>query len=132
MAEKNKLNTRLLGVELYFDDLQQGKRFYEETLGLELLDETAGHHARFNAGETFVCLECKGAESYPSRDKAVIFLEVPNLPEAIRCIGEERILEMVPRGKDWRQPWAVLHDPEGHNIVLLEASPSMLAGQSAD
>ena len=130
MVEGNKLNARLIGVELYFDDLQRGKRFYDETLGLELLDEEAGHHARFNAGQTFVCLERKGSESYPSRDKAVIFLEVPNLADAVRCIGEERILEMKPQGEGRRRSWAVLHDPEGHNIVLLEASPSTPVGQN--
>ncbi|HTW79340.1 MAG TPA: VOC family protein [Terracidiphilus sp.] len=130
MATENKLGARLIGVELYFDDLQRAKGFYEKTLGLELLDETAGHYARFNGGQTFVCLERKGAESYPSRDKAVIFLEVPSLADAIRWVGEERILQMTPGGEGRRQPWAVLHDPEGHNVVILEASPSKLAGQN--
>ena len=116
-----KLNARLIGVELYFDDLPQGKLFYGATLGLDLLEEEAGHHARFNAGQTFVCLERKGSESYPSRDKAVIFLEVPNLTAAVDFIGRERILEMNPHGESRGQPWAVLHDPEGYNIVILEA-----------
>jgi predicted enzyme related to lactoylglutathione lyase len=131
MAERNKLDARLIGVELYFDDLQQGKRFYGESLALDLLDEEAGHHARFNAGQAFICLERKGSESYPSRDKAVVFFEVPNLADAVRCIGEERILEMKPRGEGRGRPWAVLHDPEGYNIVLLEASPPAPAGQNA-
>jgi hypothetical protein len=29
-----KLNARFIGVELYFDHLDEGKRFYGETLGL--------------------------------------------------------------------------------------------------
>ncbi len=132
MAEENKLNAHLIGVELYFEDLQAGKRFYNETLGLELLDEVGGHHARFNAGPTFVCLESKGSESYPSRDKAVIFLEVSNLADAVRSIAVERILEMTPYGDGRRRPWAVLHDPEGHNVVLLEASLSTFAAQNAN
>jgi len=132
MTGKNELDVRLIGVELYFDDLQQGKRFYGETLGLDLWDEDPGHHARFHAGQAFVCLERKGSESYPSRDKAVIFLEVPTLAEAVRRIGEERIIEMKPHSEGGRRPWAVLHDPEGYNIVLLEALPHAPAGENAN
>jgi hypothetical protein len=46
----NKLNARLVGIELYFDDSPQGKRFYTETLGLNLLDEDPSRYARFAAG----------------------------------------------------------------------------------
>jgi predicted enzyme related to lactoylglutathione lyase len=115
-----KLNARLIGIELYFDDLTQAKRFYQETLGLDLFEEEVGHHARFNTGPAFVCIERKGSESYPSRDKGVVFLEVPDLAAAVESIGRDRFLEMHPRSESSRQPWAVLHDPEGHNIVLLE------------
>lgn len=121
MQSKEKLKARFIGVELYFDDLQKGKQFYGDVLGLELLDEVEGHHARFNAGESFVCLERKGAESYPSRDKAVVFLEVPNLADAVGSIGKEKVIAMTSRGEAGRRPWAALHDPEGYNIVLVEA-----------
>lgn len=52
----------------------------------------------------------------------MIFLEVPNLVEAVNAVGKERIVEMKPQGEPARQPWAVLHDPEGYNIVLVEAA----------
>lgn len=48
-------------------------------MGLEVCDEQVGHHAKFDSGAGFVCLERKGAESYPSKDKAVLFFEVPDL-----------------------------------------------------
>jgi predicted enzyme related to lactoylglutathione lyase len=102
-------------VELYFDNLEEAKNFYVETLGLEVSDEQAGHHAKFDTGGGFVCLERKGVESYPSRDKAVIFFEVSNLKSAIAAIGKEIIVHA-------EETWAVLHDPEGHNILLLQAS----------
>lgn len=127
-----KLQARLIGVELYFDDLQQGKQFYRNTLGLELLDEEEGHHARFDAGERFVCLERKGSESYPSRDKAVVFLEVPDLAEAVRVIGEDRMVSTEPLGEGRRRPWAALHDPEGYNIVLVEALAAPSAAKSGN
>jgi predicted enzyme related to lactoylglutathione lyase len=111
---------RLVGAELYFDDLETAKRFYQRTLGLELGDEDPDRYARFDAGEAFLCLERKGSESYPSHDKAVLFFEVPDLGAAIEAIGRERIIGGDHERRAGDRPWAVLHDPEGHNVVLLE------------
>lgn len=109
----NKISAQLVGVELYFDDLHKGKTFYTETLGLKLADEQPGHHAKFESGAAFICLEKKGAESYPSKDKAVLFFAVPDLQAAITAVGSERIVQSATG-------WAVLHDPEGHNVLLLQ------------
>ena len=110
-----QIQARFVGVELYFDNLERAKKFYLETLGLKISDEQVGHHAKFDSGAGFVCLERKRAESYPSRDKAVLFFEVPDLESAIQAIGEDELVQSEPR-------WAALHDPEGHNVVLLESS----------
>ncbi|HUO34508.1 MAG TPA: VOC family protein [Candidatus Acidoferrum sp.] len=109
----SQIGARLAGVELYFDDLRKAKDFYQETLGLKITLEEMGHHAQFDGGASFVCLERKGAESYPSLDKAVLFFEVPDLPAALATIGKERIVQS-------ESSWAVLHDPEGHSIFLLQ------------
>ena len=109
----NQLSARLTGVELYFENLATAKTFYAETLGLKLSDEQPGHHAKFKSGAGFICLEKKGVEPYPSKDKAVLFFEVPDLGAAIVTVGSDRIVQSAPG-------WAVLHDPEGHNILLLQ------------
>ena len=108
---------KLVGVELYFDDLPGAKRFYERVLGLALSDEEVGRYAQFGAGTPFLCVERKGSESYPSRDKAVVFFEVPDLDAMIQRLGRERFAQIEEKGP---QRWAVLHDPEGHNVLLLE------------
>ena len=59
------INARLVGLELYFEDLTAAKRFYEGTLGLILSGEQSGHHAQFNAGAAFLCLEKKGWKTIP-------------------------------------------------------------------
>jgi|GEM_PF-1289508 len=112
---------RLVGVELYFDNLPAARRFYQETLGLELLEEEPGHHAKFEGQSGFLCLERKGAESYPSRDKAVVFFEVEDLQSTVEAIGIKRFAGLGPKDKAGRIPWAVIHDPEGHNVLLLQA-----------
>jgi hypothetical protein len=117
-----QINARLVGVELYFDDLVAARRFYHETLGLAISGERPGHHAQFGAGPSFLCVEKKGAENYPSRDKAVIFFEVPSVHDAVEAIGRERIIHFETGAQDDGRPWAVLHDPEGHSVLLLEAT----------
>lgn len=97
------MRARFVGVELYFEDLERAKQFYLDTLGLRLSDEQPGHHAQFDAEAAFVCLEAKGSESYPSRDKAVLFFEVRDLRSAVTAIGPHRFLRSEPH-------WAVLHD----------------------
>jgi len=110
--ERNSL--RFVGVELYFEKLEEAKTFYLQTLGLDISDEQVGHHAKLDGGAGFICLECKGAESYPSKDKAVLFFETPRLSETVLAIGKENLVHSESH-------WAVLHDPEGHNIVLLQS-----------
>jgi predicted enzyme related to lactoylglutathione lyase len=112
---------RLLGVELYFDDLLKAKRYYQETLGLELVEDDLDHHAQFDGQSGFICLERKGVESYPSQDKAVIFLEVQDLQAEIEKVGRDRFVEFGAQDQKGRISWAVLHDPEGHNVLLLQA-----------
>ncbi len=116
----SKISARLVGVELYFNDLPAAKQFYEETLGLSISGEQPGRHAQFNVGRAFLCIEKKGAENYPSRDKAVIFLEVPSVQDAVEAIGQERFVHVDRGAEGTAQPWAVLHDTEGHSVLLLE------------
>lgn len=108
------------GVELYFRDLPAARRFYRRVLGLDISDEQRGRYARFRGGQAFLCLERKGLESYPSRDKAVVFFQVADLGAAVKAIGRRRFVHIEP-AKGKRPAWAVLHDPEGHNVLLLQA-----------
>ncbi len=106
-----------MGVELYFDDLQAAKQFYTTALGLAISQEQSGHHVKFDGEHGFICLERKESESYPSRDKAVLFFEVADLAGTIASLGREHFLQ-VEAG------WAVLHAPEGHNVLLLQKEQS--------
>ncbi len=104
---------RFTGMDLYFEDLNGAKEFYEEILGLEVTDEERGHYTKFDSGAGFFCLERKGSESYPSLDKAVLFFEVDDLAAMIQAIGRDRFVEVTAG-------WAALHDPEGHNVLLIQ------------
>ncbi len=121
MSERQTL--RLAGVELYFADLQAAKEFYRDVLGLHIAEEDPRRYAKFESGPAFVCLEKKGVESYPSLDKAVLFFEVSDLATRIAALGE-RVLEQGPAGGP--PQWAVIHDSEGHNVLLLQAAEAEL------
>ena len=107
------MKAQFAGVELYFEDLERARRFYVETLGLAVSDQQAGHHVKFDSGAGFICLERKGVEFYPSEDKAVLFFEVADLAASLSAIGRDKLVHS-------QSNWAVLHDPEGHNILLLQ------------
>jgi catechol 2,3-dioxygenase-like lactoylglutathione lyase family enzyme len=122
MATKSMQELRLLGLELYFDDVPRARDFYCGVLGLPLEEEKPGHHAKLGPQGGFLCLECKGVENYPSQDKGVIFLEVGDLQALVVRVGAGRFAK-VELGASPR--WAVLHDPEGHNVVLIEAEAAL-------
>jgi catechol-2,3-dioxygenase len=105
---------RFVGVELYFEDLKRARSFYAGILGLQIAEEQEGHHTKFDGAAGFICLEKKGVESYPSKDKAVLFFEVADLQSSIAAIGTNQLVRV-------EKSWAVLHDPEGHNVLLLES-----------
>ena len=107
------IGARFLGVEFYFENLKRAKYFYAETLGLMIAEDKPRYHAKFDSDKGFICLEKKGVESYPSKDNAVLFFEVPDLEIAISTIGKEKLAHV-------EKAWVVLHDPEGHNVLLLE------------
>src|SRR5438552_17869707 len=104
----NRAETRLAGVELYFDDLPRAKAFYVDVLGLDLVEEAAGHHAKFEAGGTFLCLEKRGVEAYPSADKAVVVFEVAGLRRAVKDVGPNHVGSHDPLATPGR---AVRDDP---------------------
>jgi predicted enzyme related to lactoylglutathione lyase len=108
-----KVEARFVGVELYFENLARARKFYVETLGLAASNEGVGHHVKFDGDAGFICLENKGSENYPSKDKAVLFFEVRDLKSASDAIGQDNIVKS-------EATWAVLHDPEGHNVLLLQ------------
>jgi hypothetical protein len=67
----------------------------------------------------FFALSGRGVESYPSKDRAVLFFEVPSIKSAIAAIGRERFVHS-------ESTLGVLHDQEGHNVLLM---PSHAADQ---
>ncbi len=90
----SKSGPGFVGVELYFEKLEVAKEFYTQLLGLKVSEEHSGHFVKFDSASGFICLERKGSESYPSRDKAVLFFEVRDLASSVAAIGRERFVQV--------------------------------------
>ena len=69
--------------------------FTRKNSASKLADHQPGHFAKFDSGTSFVTLEQKGSESYPSKDKAVLFFAVPDLEAAKDALGADRIIESL-------------------------------------
>jgi hypothetical protein len=54
----------------------------------------------------------------PGQDATCCTFEVPDLEAAITSIGKEGSVRSEPG-------WAVLHDPDGRNVLLLYSGPKM-------
>ena len=108
---------RFVGFELYFDDLERARRFYTTKLGLGTIEQDPTHHVKLAGGHAFLCLERKGVENYPSPEKAVVFVEVPDLQAVVAKFDSS---EIIGRGLKAEQPWAAIRDPEGHTVLLLQ------------
>jgi len=54
---------QLPGVEVYFHDVEDARRFYRDLLGLKILDAQGGHDTRFNRGSAVVHVERERSES---------------------------------------------------------------------
>jgi len=69
------IGARFVGVELYFDDLTKAKNFYTKTLRLALTEYSPRHHAKFDAGAGFICLEKKASKTIHRGTKLFCFLK---------------------------------------------------------
>lgn len=73
----SKLNARLAGFELYFDNLEAAKRFYVDTLGLELDEDDAHHHAKLTAGNALLPWSGREWSIIPPQTRPSFFSKSP-------------------------------------------------------
>ena len=107
------------GIVLYSEDLDRARTFYRDVLGLPLLlDE--GHVIHFDAGTIRLAIHrCPPGDRREAAEGFLVF-GVDNLSEVHT--------ELTRRGAEFLGPpadrpygrVAYLHDPEGHEIGLLE------------
>jgi predicted enzyme related to lactoylglutathione lyase len=109
----------LEGIVLYSQDLDRAKAFYGDLLGLPVLLEEA-HVIHFDAGT--VRLAIHRYPTGPAREAPEGFLvfAVENLEAAYEDLRQRGAEFLGPPATRAYGKVAYLHDPEGHEIGLLE------------
>src|SRR5947209_18149523 len=107
------------GIVLYSDNLDQASAFYRDVLGLPLLlDE--GHVIHFDAGTVRLAIHrCPPGEKREAPEGFLVF-GVDDIAAAYEELSERGAVFL---GAPAQRPYgrvAYLHDPEGHEIGLLE------------
>src|SRR3989475_7525357 len=107
------------GIVGHWEDLDRGRAFYRDVLGLPLLlDE--GHVIHFDAGTVRLAIHrCPPGEGRETPEGFVVFAvdDLPAVYEDLRRRGAEFL------GPPANRPYgrvAYLHDPEGHEIGFVE------------
>jgi len=109
-------------VELYFDDLEAAKRFYQETSASTFFTSSPGiTYSLKPAGHSYAWRRREWKNTLPAI-KPCIFLEVADVRSAGERLGKEKVVHFDVGNAHGGSPWAVLHDPEGQNVLLLQAN----------
>lgn len=109
---------------IYVEDLEKSIQFYEETLGLNLLDRN-DHYAHFDAGagsllELFSGGTRHGAPKGPDRQSSLTALLVGNLEETKAVLKGRGVQFTDSEGSFENMRWATLVDPEGNCLEIKE------------
>ncbi|TLZ81688.1 MAG: hypothetical protein E6K03_09765 [Methanobacteriota archaeon] len=119
MAELDRMPFALEGIVWYSEDLDRARAFYRDVLGLPLLlDE--GHVIHFDAGTVRLAIHrCPPGEGREAPEGFLVF-GVDDMTAAYEELSKRGAVFL---GAPAQRPYgrvAYLHDPEGHEIGLLE------------
>lgn len=108
---------------IHVADLTRSVQFYRDQLGLTLTVETS-EWAEFRVGEDRLALEADGGANPPRPPTAAgrvsISFEVDDVVEAHEILRAAGVSFARPPAEQEFGMLAVLNDPDGHEIMLLE------------
>ncbi|MEH7389556.1 VOC family protein [Bacillus sp. JJ1503] len=122
------MNLKLGYVILYVENLDKTKHFYENLLGLELMNEF-GTYIEFNTGSTVLSFNTReggrevtslpipnGIRKEQTFELGFVTEDVEGVVEGLREEGVSILMEPVE--KPWGQKVAYVEDPDGHYIEI--------------
>jgi catechol 2,3-dioxygenase-like lactoylglutathione lyase family enzyme len=123
-------DSRVVYLFVYVSDLQASRTFYEEKLGLRVIDENDPDCVKFDCGHVILALNRAADFNIPlprTRDTTteVVFL-VENMAET-RAALESRGVELLPTSDDEPGKITNFYDPDGHWYALYEPSEEALS-----
>jgi catechol 2,3-dioxygenase-like lactoylglutathione lyase family enzyme len=117
-----------MGVEfnhamIYTTDLARALSFYQDALGLEVIEQYPGAYARLKSpnGSTTIGLHLldPGQKMNTEVEGLRLYFEVEELDEFCRGLESKGVkLDQPPKDMPWGWRHAYLRDPDGHQISL--------------
>jgi predicted enzyme related to lactoylglutathione lyase len=120
---KTGLFRRISLTIILVSDLKRSIKFYRDQLGLTLTAETS-EWAEFRIGESRLALQAGGDPSLPNPHRAAGYVsfsfEVDDVVEAYEVLKAAGVAFSHPPAEQDFGMLAVLHDPDGRDIMLFE------------
>lgn len=120
---------------LYVRDLETTRRFYEDTLGLPVL-ELEERAVKYDAGEIILALNIAEEYSIPPPGEKdltqLVVFHVEDLEDKRRALEDKGVSFVGPTDRYEIGATATFFDPDGHCLLLYEPSEESLTWPSGD
>lgn len=114
---------RCLFVAVTTKDLERARGFWVGALGFRVTEEQKGHHFMLDAKGLRLCIDLEdGATHVAGGGDPVLGFHVRSLASALEGLARRGVKPEQRTTQGERGVYALLRDPDGHQVVLTEAS----------
>ncbi|HEY6328133.1 MAG TPA: VOC family protein [Blastocatellia bacterium] len=107
-------------VTLRTNDLNAAHAFYVDKLGFPVLEEKAGDFFQVSIGGVPFCIDLsKEREPFQPSQIGITVADLNPLTEALMACGFSPAVGERPDGGE---KWAIVKDPDGHELIFLKSS----------
>jgi predicted enzyme related to lactoylglutathione lyase len=105
-------------------DLKRARAFYEEVLGLRVVEEMmGGQWVEYDLGNNTLAIANVGPQWTPSDQGTGAALEVDDFDAAVKWLKEHNVTFLVEAYESPCCRMAIIQDPDGNNIVIHKLKP---------
>jgi catechol 2,3-dioxygenase-like lactoylglutathione lyase family enzyme len=116
-------NARLSHLFVLVSDLERSRRFYVDTLGLEVLMDGAGYVRLGGAGGFHIGME-EGSPEQIGSDGIEIVIHVDDVDRRYEEMSAAGIVfDSAPADQPWGARHAWLRDPDGYRLSIFSTTP---------
>jgi predicted enzyme related to lactoylglutathione lyase len=105
-------------------DMKRARAFYEEVLGLPVVEEMmGGQWVEYDLGNNTLAIANVGPQWTPSDQGTGAALEVDDFDTAVKWLKERNVTFVVEAYESPCCRMAIIQDPDGNNIVIHKLKP---------
>jgi len=105
-------------------DMKRARSFYEDVLGLKILEEMmSGKWVEYSLGNNTLAIASVGSDWLPSDQGTGVALEVENFDLAIKWLKDRKVPFSTEPFESPCCRMAIIKDPDGNQIVIHKLKP---------